>query len=197
MKKKKIDFDLDLIIGMIDDGFMLKDVAEYYGCTRYQLNWFTRKHGLNFRNNKNARINQSTLMRGEMNPTRGRIRTPEEMRGIAKSNRERADRAWDNRFSDGITFKQYSKICRYIVPKDIQDQAKFGEWEVDHLFSVRDCWENKIHPRYASDRGNLRVIPAYKNREKSSSSSVTLSEFMSMVGVQRLSKAQFNWKRVE
>ena len=64
--KREFNFDLDLILKMInEEGKMLKEIQEYYGCNRGQLSWFLRKHGLNFRNNPNARKNQSLLMKGE------------------------------------------------------------------------------------------------------------------------------------
>lgn len=194
----KMNFDLELILKMInEEGKMLKDIQEYYGCTRNQLSWFTRKHGLNFRNNKNARKNQSKLMNGDMNPTKGRKRDPKEMQGIAKATMLKTEKEWDIKFEDGITYKQYSKICRSLASKHFKGQTVKNEIEIDHIFSLKDCWENKINPRITSHKNNLRLIEAKENREKGANSLITLEEFLSITGGQRLSKAQFNWKRVE
>lgn len=194
----KINFDLDLILKMVnEEGKMLKDVQEYYGCTRGQLNWFTRKHGLNFRNNENARKKHSHFMSGESNPTKGRKRTAKEMEGVIIANKKRAELYWDDKFKDGITYNQYAKICRGVVPKEIKKQTIKFEIEADHIFSVKDCWEHKIHPFYASCEGNVRLIPARENKIKGNKSLYDLETFLKTVGVQRLSKAQFNWKRVE
>ncbi len=193
----KVNFDLDDILKMIDDGYMLKDVCAHYGCTRGKLRWFLKKYNLNFSNNKNARRNQRKLMSGEMNPTKGRKRTASEMRGISESSKLKAELYWDHKFKDGITFQQYAKVCRSIIPKEFKDKAKWQEQEVDHVFSIKDCWKNKIYPRYTSNPNNLRIVSTEENKSKSSKSEISLDEFLSAVGVQRLSKAQFNWKRVE
>ncbi len=194
----KVNFDLELILKMInEEGKMLKEVQAYYGCTRGQLRWFLGKHNLNFKNNPNARKNQSKLMSGDMNPTKGRKRNSNEMIGIAKANREKAEKEWNEKFKDGITYQQYCKICRHRAYTNMNKQSVKHKTDIDHIFSLKDCWENKIHPKYASDKNNLRIISSTENLEKGSNSLISLEEFLSMVGGQRLSKAQFNWKRVE
>ena len=194
----KINFDLELILKMInEEGKMLKEIQEYYGCKRSQLSWFLKKNNLNFKNNKNARKNQSKLMSGEMNPTKGRKRKAEEMEGIKKYNYERTLAYWNEKYKNGITFKQYAKMCRGIIPRDIKNKTIKFELEVDHIFSIKDCWNNKIFPYYASDIRNLRLISSEENKKKGSKSLLNLESFLLTIGVQRLSKAQFNWKRVE
>ncbi len=193
----KVNFDLELILKMINqEGKMLKEVQAYYGCTRSQLGWFLRKHNLSFKNNPNARRNQSDLMNGDMNPTKGRKRSPEEMFGITQANREKAEKGWDEKFKDGITYQQYCKVCRSRAYSNMKKKSVKHEIDVDHIFSLKDCWENKIHPKHASDKNNLRLIPSQENLKKGSESLITLEEFLSLIGGQRLEKAQFNWKRV-
>ena len=119
------------------------------------------------------------------------------MEGVKKAHRERSLAYWNEKFKHGITYQQYSKICRQCIPKDIKSKTIKFEIEADHIFSVKDCWDNKIHPYYASSEKNLRLVKAEVNKAKGSNSLCTLDEFLSMVGVQRLSKAQFNWKQVE
>ena len=194
----KIDFDLEFILKMInEEGKLLKDVQEYYGCTRGQLSWFLRKYDLNFRNHINARKKQSEKMSGSTNPTKGRKRTEGEMAGIKKAHKEKAMLYWDLKFKDGITYKQYSKICRNTTPTEMKKKVVKFETEIDHIFSVKDCWENKIHPNFVNHERNLRIISSEENRLKGQNSLYDLETFLSKVGVQRLSKAQFNWKQVE
>lgn len=195
----KIDFDLNKILKMVnEEGKMLKEVQEYYNCTRGQLRWFLKKNNLNFKNNINARRNQSKLMSGDKNPTKGKKRSEKEMEGLIKAHKNKADIYWDELFKNGMTFEKYAKICRQIIPKELKERTIKSKVEVDHIFSIKECWKNGIHPRYASDINNLRVISSAENKSKSSNSLVTLEEFLSMVGVQRLSKAQFKyWERVE
>lgn len=194
----KINFDLELILKMInEEGKMLKDIQVYYNCNRGQLSWFLRKHNLNFKNNSNARKNQSRLMQGSMNPTKGKKRCEEEMQGIAKANRLKAEKEWDIKFKNGITYQQYCRICRGRAYSDMDRKSKKNKMEIDHIFSLKDCWENKIHPKYASHKNNLRLIPSKENLSKGKKSLIDLEEFLSIIGGQRLSKAQFDWKRVE
>ena len=194
----KVNFDLNLILKMVnEEGKMLKEIQEYYGCPRAQLSWFTRKNGLNFNNNKNARKNQSKLMSGDMNPTKGKKRNPKEMQGLAKASMLKAEKEWNVKFENGITYKQYSKICRGLARKYFKGQTAKNEIEIDHIFSLKDCWKNKIHPRIASHKNNLRLIEMKENKKKAANSLITLEEFLSITGGQRLSKAQFNWKQVE
>lgn len=194
----KVDFDLDLILNMINkEGKMLKDIQKYYGCSRGQLSWFLRKHNLNFKNNINARKNQSKLMNSSMNPTKGKERNKSEMRGISEANRRKAEKEWDIKFKDGITYQQYCKISRNRAYSNMNKESKRDKTHIDHIFSLKDCWENKIHPKYASHTNNLRIIDLKENLSKGKNSLITLEEFLSIIGGQRLSKAQFNWKRVE
>lgn len=194
-----IEFDYNLIMKMFNEGKMLKEICEYYGCNRNKLYRYIKSvnPNANFRNNVNSRSNQSNLMSGGMNPTKGRKRTKNEMNGISKANREKAYKNWNKIFANGITYEEYAKICRYIVPREMQTKNKWKELEIDHVFSIKDCWINKIHPRYVSHTSNLRIISSSENKAKGDKSLVSLDGFLSMVGVQRLSKAQFNWKRVE
>lgn len=197
--KNDFNFDLDLILKMVnEEGKMLKEVIEYYGCSRGQMGSFLRKNNLNFRNNPNARKNQSKLMCGEMNPTKGKKRKNSEMQGVKEAHKKRADVYWDELFKNGMTYEQYAKSCRQIIPREFKEKTTKFITEVDHIFSIKDCWDNGIHPRYASNINNLRIVSANENKLKGKKSLITLNEFLSIVGVQRLSKAQFKyWKQVE
>ena len=193
----KTNFDLDLILKMINEaGKMVKDVVEFYGCSRGQLGTFLRKHNLNFKNNPNARKNQSKLMNGSMNPTKGRKRTDEEMEGVKKAHKKNAIINWDKKFKNGIDYKEYATICRRIIPKELKKETVKFVKEVDHIFSLKDCWRYKIHPYYASCKKNLRVISAEENKQKSDNSLYDIGEFLSIIGAQRLENVQFNWKQV-
>ena len=195
--RKKFDLDLDLILKMInEENKLLKDIYQYYGCSRGQLYRFLKKHNLNFKNNVNARKKQSEMMKIK-NPTKGRKRTAKEMEGIIKSNKERAIAYWNVKYKEGITYNQYAKICRACMPKNVKEQVKSIDYEIDHIFSLKDCWKYKIHPYYASCEKNLQILTQKQNKEKGSKSPYGINEFMSIVGVQRLSKAQFDWKQVE
>ena len=194
----KINFDLELILKMInEEGKMLKDIQTHYNCSRGQLSWFLRKHNLNFKNNPNARKNQSRLMKGSMNPTKGKKRSEEEMRGIAQASRLKAEKEWDIKFKNGITYQQYCRICRGRAYSNMNRKSEKNKMDIDHIFYLKDCWENKIHPKYASHKNNLRLIPSKENLSKGKKSLIGLEEFLSIIGGQRLSKAQFDWKRVE
>ena len=116
-----IEFDYSLIVKMIEEGKMLKEICEYYGCNRNKLYRYIKSVNpdANFRNNPNFRRNQSKLMSGKMNPTKGRKRAEKEMKGISIANKEKADKCWNKKFLNGITYKQYSKVCRSIIPKEI------------------------------------------------------------------------------
>lgn len=194
MKEK---LELQKILNMIyKENKMLKEVYEYYGCSRSTLYSFLKKNGLNFKNNINARINQSILMKTNKNPTKGKKRKEEEMLGIIKFNKEKSKIYWNNKFKNGITFIQYAKICRTCVPEKIKKEARKKGNQIDHIFSIKDCWINKIHPHYVSDIKNLRILSMQENNKKGAKSDCTLQDFIDKIGVKDIKDIQFNWSRI-
>ena len=197
MKRPQIEFDLELILDLINNkGYMMKDVCEHYNCKRSQLSWFTRKHGLNFNNNPNARKNQSKLMSGDMNPTKGRKRTKEEMKGTGDASRKRYEKEWENKFREGINYNQYTKISRRRAYTNMGKVSVKGVTEVDHIYSLKDCWANSIHPIYASDIVNLQLLTTEENKKKAGRSDITLQELLDRLNIKDLKDIQFNWPKI-
>ena len=110
---------------------------------------------------------------------------------------ESKKREREDKLKNGITYVQYARYARYDAYVKLQGTYDSDISEIDHIFSVKDCWDNCIPLELVSNDGNLQVISRLKNRIKHSNSNVSLDEFLKNVGVQRLSKSQLNWKKVE
>ena len=195
--KPQFEFDLELILDMINNKeLMLKDVIEYYGCTRNQLAHFLRKNNLNFKNSIGAKRARANFLK-ENNPTKGKKRNPKEMEGLKKANRLKAVKEWDKKYKDGIKFWQYGKICRNLSYTNMNKISEKGIKEIDHIFSLKDCFKYSIYPIYASDINNLQILTSEENQSKAGRSDMTLQEFLRKIGIEDIKKAQFNWPKIE
>lgn len=176
--KKEDNIDIKEVLKLIDAGYLLGEVASVYGVDRNVIKRLVGSHGLNFRNHSTQRIKQSERMKTEFNPTLGKKRPKEVMDKVIKTKRQKDIERWakiDN-------YKKYSKVARQIA----YSLYKEGElvpagYVIDHIFSVKDCWENNIPVHIASDSSNLRLITEAENLAKGANSCISLHQFLSKI----------------
>lgn len=83
------------------------------------------------------------------------------------------------RWKNISTFKQYTSIARGIAYNIFKEGAEVPEgYEIDHIFSLKDCYENNIPVDRASHRNNLQFLTPEENRKKGCNSSITLQQFL-------------------
>lgn len=73
------------------------------------------------------------------------------------------------------TNKSYRKHKSLINPQNIERSRRF---HLDHKFSIHDGFKSGILPSIIGHYHNLEILPASKNREKWSGSSINLEELL-------------------
>jgi hypothetical protein len=73
-----------------------------------------------------------------------------------------------------MDFESYSHRARYLASKVFPDVPK--GYEIDHVYSIRDGYDNAVPVEIISHRRNLRIIDRFWNRTKGSKSDITLSQ---------------------
>lgn len=196
---KKVNIDVKTILEHIDKGMLVGEIAELYGCSRQTISKRLKDNGYNMQNNVNQRERHSKLMKTEVNPTKGKPRNKEVLKKMIDGYVKMRQDKRAEKLKTGITYNEYCRYARYdsyvkLIPPD--------GFEIDHMFSLKDCWDNNVPLELVSHEKNLQFLTPEDNRKKSSKSSITLDEFKQLVGVQRLSKSQLDdlfssWKKVE
>lgn len=184
-KIKKIErVPKDEIIKRIEQGMLLKDIQEELGVSRSHLSNSLKEAGLNFKNHKNQTKKQSEFM-SENNPFNDE---KVKMKAMTNSRQTRYNNFINeiSVFDKDMTFKEYSKKSRHMAYRRIGRVPK--GMEIDHLFSIKDGYENQVPINVISDLYNLRVVTSEENRKKWHRSIITLDELYKGVGVQRLSR---------
>lgn len=78
-------------------------------------------------------------------------------------------------------FRKYGRSCRSLSQKWAKDNGyELGQktFHVDHIYSIKDGFKNKVPPTIMSHPANLRVIEAKKNSAKGGKSEITLEELL-------------------
>ncbi|PFT72208.1 hypothetical protein COK81_33420 [Bacillus thuringiensis] len=176
------------IKNMIDNGMLIQDICEYYGVSRSTIYKITSKSGYNFSNHKNQTEKQSFFMK-ENNPFQD---SDVKRKALAKAGKTKTKKHL-KKYSNFIEmdFELYARKARTI------SYQHFGKGRntkpghvIDHKYSVKDGFHNKVPLSVISHPYNLREIPFEENLNKSSKSMITLDDLFIGVGVQRLSKAK-------
>lgn len=184
-EKRGINITKEDIEKMISEGMLVSDICEHYGVSRSALYKRCIKFGLNFQNHKTQREKQSEFMK-ENNPVKaGTKRT----RHVKSKMRKTKKRNYIRRLNrNDLTFYQYSKHARHIAYSYYKRNNLTVEGKtIDHIYSIKDGYDNHVPLLVISHPSNLRLVTASENRDKGSSSLVTLEQLYYKVGVQRLS----------
>ena len=197
-KSRKLSLTREDIIDYVEKGYLLKDIANEFNVNRCTLSKYIKSLGFPsdyFLNNKNQREKQSKFMK-ENNPVKGRrpdyiLQAMRE--GYIKAKKE----ARKSLLETGITYKQYTQYARYDAYVKLIGTYDSSIEEIDHIFSIKDCWDNNIPLELVSHDNNLQILSKSENKKKATNSSITLDEFLNRVGVQGLSKSQTNCKKEE
>lgn len=174
------------IDAMIKNGMLIQDICEKYNVHRSTIYKITKEAGLNYQNHEGQTRLQSSFMEIN-NPFRD-----EDVKNKAMENsrKRRKELFYSNleKFDEDMTFKRYAKIARYVAYYHYGRGSKIPKGLViDHVYSVKDAYANKIPLSVLSHPFNLRLIPREDNLKKAYRSHITIEELFAGVGVQRLS----------
>jgi hypothetical protein len=92
----------------------------------------------------------------------------------------------DNELKRG-EYLLYAEKVRRLTKKTLKNEylenkhLKAEGWVVDHLLSIKECYENDVPPDMAAHICNLQIVPADYNLAKSYKSSITFSELLEMI----------------
>ena len=78
-------------------------------------------------------------------------------------------------------FRRYARSCRKLSQKWGKDNGyETGRqtFHIDHIYSIRDGFVNKVSPLILSHPANLRILGAKQNSSKSYKSEITLDELL-------------------
>jgi hypothetical protein len=168
---RKTDLTADKIKELVGCGMLIKDICGEYGVSRSTI-----KKAIggkyNFQNHKAQRVKQSEMLK-ENNPY------CEE--GHKKAMQART-RNFTNKYSDwvDVSYKTYSKAARHVA-YCVYDQEVPSGCEIDHIFSVKDGFDNKVPVMVISRPGNLRIVSMLENKEKASKSLISFEEFKNKI----------------
>lgn len=194
-KRPLSDLTKEVLQDYIDKGYLQTEIAAEFGVCRSTIAKRAKEFNLVFLNNENQRKRQSEFMK-ENNPVQGSrpeyIITAMMQGYIDAKKKERAEK-----LRSGITFKQYAKYARYDSYVLLKGKYDPKTHSIDHIFTIKDCWDNKVPLELVSHPNNLQIIPKLDNWKKFSKSDISFEQFLTNVGVQRLSKSQLSWKKVE
>lgn len=183
--QRKTNLTINDIINMIEGGMLIHDICERYGVSRSTIYKITNRAGYSFQNHQNQTIKQADFMKIN-NPIHNENSKKKAVSNSAKTRKNN----YRGKFSEFVEmeYKLYARKARFMA------YAHFGKGEhvpegcvIDHKYSVKDGFENKVPLSIISHEYNLRLIPTEENLHKSSKSIITLEELYKGVGVQRLS----------
>ncbi|MFC8561402.1 helix-turn-helix domain-containing protein [Peribacillus frigoritolerans] len=182
---KRTSLKIHDIVKMLDEGMLIQDICKRYGVSRTAIYRITKENGYNFSNNKNQTLKHSNLMK-ECNPFDVVEVKQKAVNNSAKARTEQYFNKYIN-FVE-MEFRLYARKARAIAYQRYGRGAHIEEgYVIDHMYSVKDGFVNKVPLSVISHTYNLRLIPKYENLNKASKSVITLDELYKGVGVQRLS----------
>lgn len=166
------------IKNMVDNGMLIKEIAEKYGVSRSVVSSRLHECGLNLRNHKAARRKQSNFMK-ENNPFNDDEVKQKAINNTRKLKREQLKkiRKQNETFDETLDFKTYAKKARYLAyhyygkGKDIPKDKV-----IDHIYSIKDGYKNKVPLSIISDPFNLRLVSREENIKKAFKSNISLEE---------------------
>lgn len=185
------DISIDEVLQMIDKGMLVCEIAKEFNVSRGCIGNLLKKNGYNMRNHKNATRKQSEFMKYNNPVEKNSKRSIEVINKVSETKRIKYINMLNSLDVSKLTFRQYSRYARHYAYSYIYDFDVKG-LNIDHIFSVKDGYINKIPITLISHKNNLRLITKLENSIKNSKSLITLDEFYKNVGVQRLSKPTLN-----
>lgn len=174
------------IDAMIKNGMLIQDICEKYNVHRSTIYKITKEAGLNYQNHDGQTQLQSSFMESN-NPFNDE---DVKLKAMEKSRLKRKEKFYSKlqQFDEDMTFHRYAKLARYVAYYHYGRGSKIPKGLViDHLYSVKDGFNNKVPISILSHPFNLRLIPREDNLKKAFKSHITIEELFAGVGVQRLS----------
>lgn len=112
-------------------------------------------------------------------------------KAIIKGNKTKADKGLIFDTSTKPLFHRYKVIVLHLTEKHRKKltagyktglAGEVDVWHIDHCYSIKEGFKNKISPLIIAHENNLKMIPWEENLEKSASSSISLEELFSVTG---------------
>lgn len=175
--KQTDDLDINEVVEVLNGGMLINDFCKLKGINRSALSRFLNANGYNFKNSHVQRQRHSELMRTEKNPTLGTNRPKDIIDALNKAKREKARKRW-NKIDN---YKDYARTVRDVTYRNAYNTSIPSGFEIDHIFSVWDCWNHNVPVEMASHINNTRLITVEENKKKGKNSLVSYEEFLSMV----------------
>lgn len=164
-------------------GLLVDEVADYYHVSRTCISERLKENGYNLRNHLGQRLRQSEMMSVNNPVPKGSKRTPEIGEAVRKAKEEQLNHKIKT--FEPSSFREYSRFARFLSYKAFGKKVPNG-YEIDHIFSIKDGWENKVPVNIISGKFNLQLLPSLDNKKKNSKSEIGLDELYRRAGVQRL-----------
>lgn len=192
LKRKLPNLTIDDILKRIEEGMLIGDICKELNISRSTLGKLCNENGYNFRNHKIATKKQSDFMKNNNPIPKGTTRTHDDILKSVTVREYNYINYLNNIDISSIPYWKYAKLSRAYAYSHIFNKDIDGGYHIDHIFSIKHGYENKIPITLISHINNLRIIPKHDNYVKGCKSLISLQEFYELVGVQRLSKTQLN-----
>lgn len=170
-RQKKHHIDPHEIARMVEGGMFLKDIRKELGISSRTLWEITSKAGYNFMNHPGQRKKQSAMLK-ENNPLDDR-----ELREVAMAKmRKTRMKEYRDMYSEWVEmpFKIYARKARSLAY--YQNGRGGYDGEIDHIYSIKHGYDNKVPITVISHPSNLRIVPMIENKKKRFNSHITLEE---------------------
>ena len=167
-------------------GRLVGDIAKELKVSRGALGEHCKRAGLVFRNHAAQRGKQSVFMSSHNPVPKGSSRDG----GVAQKRRATLSGNLDYETlfltKEALTFQQYAKKARILSYAYYTNNELYSpEKVIDHIFSIKDGYNNGVPVLLISHPMNLRLVSVKENNAKGASSIGSLHDFHIRIGVKR------------
>lgn len=161
------------ILSLVDEGYLLKDIALKYNLSRGTITKILKESNINMRNHKGQTKKQSQFMKTD-NPFKDESI---KRKAIRRSHQSKDTNFKIKRdvFDEDMAFKDYAKKARAIAYKHYSKEIRKG-FCIDHMYSVHDGYVNKVPLNIISKPDNLRIVSERDNAKKGKRSIISLED---------------------
>ena len=173
----KFKVEIEDIIGYIKEGKTILEISDIINVGRGAISNCVKRNGMSDLVYINQHKRQSQMMKVNNPVEKGSTRPElkEKLKKVYEDKfKERINYLMLNTFEECKDFKTYAKKARALAYRDRRDIR--DNYVIDHIYSIRDGYTNKVPLPIISHKNNLRLCSVEENSKKGSESLISLEE---------------------
>ncbi|MGL5714515.1 MAG: hypothetical protein ACRCX2_15960 [Paraclostridium sp.] len=179
IERFKTKIDKQILFKMISEGMTCIEISKKINVGRTTVKKRADEYGFGEMIYNNQQKRQSEMMKHK-NPVPKGSKRPEIsklMKELKMKNRnEKMDYLMTNTFDVCKTFKEYAKIARQIAYAERKMSGIKDNLVIDHIFSIKDGFDNKVPLPIISHKNNIRFVSVNENSVKGAASLISLEK---------------------